>query len=156
MLADLEPCPSHCLQSCDVVMMARRSPRPWATPTQNGLHQGVTKLNLLQPRLVFQLRVRRQSLFALALSSATAIPGPSTAETSRLSSIFFLFPTASRPAAASASLKPPHLQSRAFSSTTTTSTMSDPRESSSYSIIPRIRYNTIGGINGPLVILDKV
>ncbi len=34
--------------------------------------------------------------------------------------------------------------------------MSDPRESSSYSIIPRIRYNTIGGINGPLVILDKV
>jgi len=34
--------------------------------------------------------------------------------------------------------------------------MSDPRESSSYSITPRIRYNTIGGINGPLVILEGV
>ena len=35
-------------------------------------------------------------------------------------------------------------------------TMSDPRDSSSYSIIPRIRYNTVGGINGPLVILENV
>ncbi|ORY55140.1 P-loop containing nucleoside triphosphate hydrolase protein [Pseudomassariella vexata] len=34
--------------------------------------------------------------------------------------------------------------------------MADPRESSSYSIIPRIRYNTVGGVNGPLVILDNV
>jgi V-type H+-transporting ATPase subunit B len=34
--------------------------------------------------------------------------------------------------------------------------MSDPRESSSYSIVPRIRYNTVGGINGPLVILENV
>lgn len=34
--------------------------------------------------------------------------------------------------------------------------MSDPRESSSYSIVPRIRYNTVGGVNGPLVILDNV
>lgn len=32
----------------------------------------------------------------------------------------------------------------------------DPRESSSYSVIPRIRYNTVGGINGPLVILENV
>ncbi|KAI0484094.1 P-loop containing nucleoside triphosphate hydrolase protein [Xylariaceae sp. FL0804] len=32
----------------------------------------------------------------------------------------------------------------------------DPRESSSYSIVPRIRYNTVGGVNGPLVILDNV
>ncbi|KAB8301014.1 hypothetical protein EYC80_002937 [Monilinia laxa] len=34
--------------------------------------------------------------------------------------------------------------------------MGDPRESSSYSVTPRIRYNTIGGINGPLVILENV
>ena len=32
----------------------------------------------------------------------------------------------------------------------------DPRESSSYSVVPRIRYNTIGGVNGPLVILEDV
>jgi V-type H+-transporting ATPase subunit B len=34
--------------------------------------------------------------------------------------------------------------------------MGDPRESSSYSVTPRIRYNTIGGINGPLVIVENV
>lgn len=34
--------------------------------------------------------------------------------------------------------------------------MSDPRVSSSYSVTPRLRYNTIGGINGPLVILENV
>ncbi|KAF5719089.1 v-type proton ATPase subunit B [Fusarium mundagurra] len=34
--------------------------------------------------------------------------------------------------------------------------MADLRESSSYSVIPRIRYNTVGGVNGPLVILDNV
>lgn len=34
--------------------------------------------------------------------------------------------------------------------------MADPRESSSYSVIPRIRYNTVGGVNGPLVILENV
>lgn len=34
--------------------------------------------------------------------------------------------------------------------------MGDPRESSSYSIIPKISYNTIGGVNGPLVILENV
>ncbi|KAF4959168.1 hypothetical protein FSARC_10822 [Fusarium sarcochroum] len=34
--------------------------------------------------------------------------------------------------------------------------MGDPRESSSYSVIPRIRYNTVGGVNGPLVILENV
>ncbi|EEY15456.1 vacuolar ATP synthase subunit B [Verticillium alfalfae VaMs.102] len=34
--------------------------------------------------------------------------------------------------------------------------MSDPRDSSSYSILPRIRYNTVGGVNGPLVILENV
>ncbi|CRK49094.1 hypothetical protein BN1723_008387 [Verticillium longisporum] len=33
--------------------------------------------------------------------------------------------------------------------------MSDPRDSSSYSILPRIRYNTVGGVNGPLVILEN-
>ncbi|KFY08602.1 hypothetical protein V492_06079, partial [Pseudogymnoascus sp. VKM F-4246] len=32
----------------------------------------------------------------------------------------------------------------------------DPRESSSYNVTPRIRYNTIGGVNGPLVILESV
>ncbi|KAI0593304.1 P-loop containing nucleoside triphosphate hydrolase protein [Biscogniauxia sp. FL1348] len=32
----------------------------------------------------------------------------------------------------------------------------DPRESSSYSVVPRIRYNTVGGVNGPLVILENV
>ncbi|KAF0318670.1 vacuolar ATP synthase subunit b [Colletotrichum asianum] len=31
----------------------------------------------------------------------------------------------------------------------------DPREPS-YSIVPRIRYNTVGGVNGPLVILENV
>ena len=31
--------------------------------------------------------------------------------------------------------------------------MGDPRE---YSVQPRIRYNTVGGVNGPLVILDNV
>lgn len=34
--------------------------------------------------------------------------------------------------------------------------MGDPRESSSYSVAPRIRYNTIGGVNGPLVIVENV
>lgn len=34
--------------------------------------------------------------------------------------------------------------------------MGDPRESSSYSVTPRVRYNTIGGVNGPLVILENV
>ncbi|KAH8652828.1 B subunit of putative V-type ATPase [Ilyonectria robusta] len=34
--------------------------------------------------------------------------------------------------------------------------MEDPRKSSSYSVIPRIRYNTVGGVNGPLVILENV
>ncbi|KAH9896235.1 P-loop containing nucleoside triphosphate hydrolase protein [Xylariomycetidae sp. FL2044] len=32
----------------------------------------------------------------------------------------------------------------------------DPRESSSYSIVPHLRYNTISGVNGPLVILSGV
>lgn len=34
--------------------------------------------------------------------------------------------------------------------------MGDPRESSSYSIVPRISYNTVSGVNGPLVILENV
>jgi hypothetical protein len=34
--------------------------------------------------------------------------------------------------------------------------MGDPRDSSSYKVTPRIRYNTIGGINGPLVIVENV
>jgi hypothetical protein len=34
--------------------------------------------------------------------------------------------------------------------------MGDPRTSSSYSIVPQIRYNTVAGINGPLVILENV
>lgn len=34
--------------------------------------------------------------------------------------------------------------------------MGDARESSSYSVNPRIRYNTVGGVNGPLVILENV
>ncbi|CAG8982563.1 hypothetical protein HYALB_00007279 [Hymenoscyphus albidus] len=34
--------------------------------------------------------------------------------------------------------------------------MGDPRESSSYNVTPRIRYNTIGGVNGPLVIVESV
>lgn len=33
--------------------------------------------------------------------------------------------------------------------------MSDPREPA-YKVTPRIRYNTVGGVNGPLVILDNV
>jgi len=34
--------------------------------------------------------------------------------------------------------------------------MGDPRDPSSYRVTPRIRYNTVGGVNGPLVILDNV
>lgn len=34
--------------------------------------------------------------------------------------------------------------------------MGDPRDPSSYRVTPRLRYNTIGGVNGPLVILDNV
>ncbi|CCU74943.1 vacuolar ATP synthase subunit B [Blumeria hordei DH14] len=34
--------------------------------------------------------------------------------------------------------------------------MGDLRESSSFSVTPRVRYNTIGGVNGPLVILENV
>lgn len=34
--------------------------------------------------------------------------------------------------------------------------MGDPRESSSYSVVPHLRYNTVGGVNGPLVILEDV
>jgi V-type H+-transporting ATPase subunit B len=34
--------------------------------------------------------------------------------------------------------------------------MGDPRESSSFSVTPRLRYNTIRGVNGPLVILENV
>jgi hypothetical protein len=33
--------------------------------------------------------------------------------------------------------------------------MSDPREPS-YKVTPRLRYNTVGGVNGPLVILENV
>ncbi|KAJ0124668.1 hypothetical protein N8I77_005667 [Diaporthe amygdali] len=34
--------------------------------------------------------------------------------------------------------------------------MGDPRESSSYSVVPHLKYNTVGGVNGPLVILEDV
>lgn len=34
--------------------------------------------------------------------------------------------------------------------------MGDPRESSSYSVTPHLKYNTVGGVNGPLVILENV
>lgn len=34
--------------------------------------------------------------------------------------------------------------------------MADSRDPSSYSIVPRISYNTVGGVNGPLVILENV
>lgn len=34
--------------------------------------------------------------------------------------------------------------------------MGDPRDPSSYRVTPRITYNTVGGVNGPLVILDNV
>lgn len=34
--------------------------------------------------------------------------------------------------------------------------MGDPRESSSYTVTPHLKYNTVGGVNGPLVILDNV
>ncbi|KAK4190217.1 P-loop containing nucleoside triphosphate hydrolase protein [Podospora australis] len=34
--------------------------------------------------------------------------------------------------------------------------MTDTRDPSSYRVTPRIRYNTVGGVNGPLVILDNV
>ena len=37
-----------------------------------------------------------------------------------------------------------------------TGTMTDPRVSSSFNINPHITYNTVGGANGPLVILDNV
>ncbi|KAI5462190.1 P-loop containing nucleoside triphosphate hydrolase protein [Mariannaea sp. PMI_226] len=50
---------------------------------------------------------------------------------------------------------PAHLPSR-LPSPLSAAAMADPRESSSYSVIPRIRYNTVGGVNGPLVILENV
>lgn len=35
--------------------------------------------------------------------------------------------------------------------------MGDPRDpSSSYSVTPHLKYNTVGGVNGPLVILENV
>lgn len=34
--------------------------------------------------------------------------------------------------------------------------MGDPRDPSSYSVVPHIKYNTVGGVNGPLVILENV
>jgi len=34
--------------------------------------------------------------------------------------------------------------------------MVDHRDPSSYRVTPRINYNTVGGVNGPLVILDNV
>lgn len=37
------------------------------------------------------------------------------------------------------------------------STMGDPREpSSAYRVTPHLKYNTVGGVNGPLVILENV
>lgn len=50
---------------------------------------------------------------------------------------------------------PQHSQAP-FRELSSTDTMTDPRDSSSYSIVPRIRYNTVGGVNGPLVILENV
>lgn len=44
-------------------------------------------------------------------------------------------------------LDPTHVQAAA---------MGDPRESSSYSVVPHLKYNTVGGVNGPLVILEDV
>ncbi|KAH7273787.1 P-loop containing nucleoside triphosphate hydrolase protein [Fusarium solani] len=60
-------------------------------------------------------------------------------ENASTSSVLFSSP-ASSPASS------PHLQPN----------MADPRVSSSYSVVPRIRYNTVGGVNGPLVILENV
>lgn len=34
--------------------------------------------------------------------------------------------------------------------------MGDPRDPSSYSVVPHLKYNTVGGVNGPLVILESV
>ena len=34
--------------------------------------------------------------------------------------------------------------------------MSDPRDPSGYRVKPRLRYGTVAGVNGPLVILDNV
>ncbi|KUI61436.1 V-type proton ATPase subunit B [Cytospora mali] len=34
--------------------------------------------------------------------------------------------------------------------------MGDPRDPSSYSVVPHLKYNTVGGVNGPLVILENV
>ncbi|KAK8150523.1 Vacuolar ATP synthase subunit B [Beauveria asiatica] len=142
--------------SCDVVVVRVASPCPWpvgqADPER--LHQGVTKLNLPQPR---QLRAPRQSPSVLAISSVTVIPAPAhrPQDESRLSSTLTLsLPHLDR--LRQLPLSPPPNEVERFRTRQTTSTMSDPRESSSYSIIPRIRYNTIGGINGPLVILDNV
>lgn len=57
--------------------------------------------------------------------------------------------------AGSLTVSPRALESRS-SPHSLLSAMGDPRESSSYSVIPRIRYNTVGGVNGPLVILENV
>lgn len=34
--------------------------------------------------------------------------------------------------------------------------MADPRNSSSYSVVPQLQYNTVSGVNGPLVIVENV
>lgn len=34
--------------------------------------------------------------------------------------------------------------------------MTDPRNSSSYSVVPQLQYNTVSGVNGPLVIVENV
>ncbi|KAH7156143.1 P-loop containing nucleoside triphosphate hydrolase protein [Dactylonectria macrodidyma] len=61
-----------------------------------------------------------------------------------------------QPAILAASSSRPPFRFRSSSSPPLPPAMSDPRDSSSYSVVPRIRYNTVGGVNGPLVIVENV
>lgn len=131
--------------------------RPQATPTQL---RAPPRRNQAQPPPTSSpaLGSLVDPPFASALSSLTGISDAAHRqrdESNLLSEPLFVPRNFSRQAACYCLIPPPPKR-RAFSSKRHKSTMSDPRESSSYSIIPRIRYNTIGGINGPLVILDNV
>lgn len=64
--------------------------------------------------------------------------------------------SASPPASAAGFTSIPSSEKSGTPSTDRPFTMGDPRESSSYRVTPRIRYNTVGGVNGPLVIVDNV
>jgi hypothetical protein len=62
-----------------------------------------------------------------------------------------IFEATDRPRPSNQSRAKPHLDEPL-----TTATMPEVVDPRMISVTPRIRYNTIGGVNGPLVILDNV